>query len=179
MKVGIVGNANGAFDAANNAAEPANVLSTGLETIAQGTQPTAATAANIRRVLGSTEGVQYVQEGNSNRFSCFVASTATVTTQCQAAPAAGLRAYVTSVVLTNAVITAQSIDIVFGTGAACATGITALTHKLFWVGATESGNQDRAAAFPTPLVPTAANAICVRPTAATAFGATLTGFIAP
>jgi hypothetical protein len=33
--------------------------------------------------------------------------------------------------------------------------------------------------FTTPLVPTAATAICVRPTATSAFGATLTGFIAP
>jgi hypothetical protein len=179
QKVGIVGNANGALDAANNAALPANVVMAGVQTIAQGTQPTAATANNARYILASTEGVQYVQEGNSNRFSCFVASTATVTTQCQAAPAAGLRAYITSVTITNAVGTAQSVDVVFGTGAACVTGTTALTNKVFFVGATQQGSLNQSMTFPTPLVPTAANAICLRPTAATAFGATITGYIAP
>lgn len=179
QKVGIVGNAGAAFDAANNAAAPANVLVQGVEVIAQGSQPTAATAANVRRQLASTEGVIYVQEGNSNRFSCFVASTATVTTQCQAAPGAGLRAYITSVTLTNAVATAQSMDIVFGTGSACVTGTTAITNKFFFVGGTQSGSLNASVSFTTPLVPTAANAICVRPTAATAFGATITGFIAP
>lgn len=164
---------------ANDTAITQNPVLTAAETIAQGSQPTAATAGRQRQLLASTEGVQFVQEGNSNRFSCFVPLTATVTTQCQAAPAAGLRAYITSVVLTNGVITAQSIDVVYGTGAACVTGTTALTHKFAWVGATESGNQNSTIAFTTPLVPAAANAICVRPTAATAFGATITGFIAP
>lgn len=179
QKVGIVGNAGAAVDAANNAAAPANVLVQGVETIAQGSQPTAATAGNVRRSLATTEGAMFVQEGSSNRFSCFVPSTATITTQCQAAPAAGLRAYVTSAVLVNAVTTAQSLDIVFGTGTNCATGITALTAKWFWIGATETGNLSANASFTTPLIPTAANAICVRPTAATAFGATITGYIAP
>lgn len=179
QKVGVVGNANGAFDAANNAAAPANVLATGLEVVAQGTQPTAATSLNVRRQIASTEGVAFVQEGNSNRFSCFVVSTATATTQCQAAPGAGLRAYVTSVTITNAVGTAQSVDVVFGTGAACVTGITALTNKLFFIGATQQGSLNASVSFTTPLVPTAANAICLRPTAATAFGGTITGYIAP
>jgi len=179
QKVGIVGNANAAIDAANNAAAPANVIVQGVETISQGTQPTAATSGNVRRSLASTEGAMFVQEGNSNRFSCIVPSTTTVTTQCQAAPGAGLRAYVTGVVLVNAVTTAQSIDVVFGTGANCVTGTTALTAKWFWIGATETGMLTANAIFLTPLVPTAATAICVRPTAATAFGATITGFIAP
>jgi hypothetical protein len=180
QKVGAVGNAGAIFDAANNAAEPANVVSTGIETIAQGTQPTAATAGNIRRELGSTEGVRYVQEGNSNRFSCVVPITATVMTQCQAAPSAGLRAYVTSFYGSNAAVTVQTIDVVYGTGANCATAPTALTHK-FQMGtnATTTSPQQVGGPFPTPLVPAAANALCLRPGLATAFGGTLTGFIAP
>ena len=116
------------------------------------------------------------------RFSCFVPLTATVTTQCQAAPAAGLRAYVTSVSISNGAASAQTVDVVFGTGAACVTGITALTHK-WQLGtlATTTNQMDIEMYFgtETPLVPTAANAICCRPSAATAFGCTITGFIAP
>jgi hypothetical protein len=179
LKVGITGNAGAALDAANNAAMPANAEAIGLQTATIDTSPTAATAGNLRYQLASTEGVAYVQEGGPKRFSCVVASTATVTTQCQAAPAAGLRAYVTGLVVTNAVGTAQSVDIVFGTGAACATGITALTNKFFFVGATQQGSLNQSMTFPTPLIPTAANAICARPTAATAFGVTITGYIAP
>lgn len=175
----IVGNAGAAFDAANNAAMPANSLSVGAETIAQGSQPTAATAGNLRRALASTEGVLYVQEGNSNRFSCFLQAV-TVTTQCQATPGAGLRAYVTSVHFSNQVATVQTLDVVFGTGTNCATGTAALTHK-FQMGtnATTTSPQSIDVGFQTPLIPTAANAICLRPSAATAFGVTVTGYIAP
>lgn len=178
-KVGVVGNAGAAVDAANNAAAPANVLVNGVETIAQGSQPTAATAGNVRRQLATVEGAAFVQEGSSNRFSCFVQAV-TVTTQCQAAPGAGLRAYVTSAHLANQAATVQTLDIVFGTGAACVTATTALTHKMqFGTNGTTTSPIDLHMTFQTPLVPTAANAICVRPSAATAFGATLTGYIAP
>jgi hypothetical protein len=116
------------------------------------------------------------------RFSCFVPITATVTTQCQAAPAAGLRAYVTSLQCSNGAATVQGIDVVYGTGTNCATGITALTHK-YQMGTNQTTTSpfEISAYFgpASPLVPAAANAICVRPTAATAFGCTITGFIAP
>jgi len=180
QKVGITGNAGAAIDAANNAAAPANVVVQGVETIAQGSQPTAATAGNVRRSLATTEGVMFVQEGSINRFSCVVPSSTTATTQCQAAPGAGLRAYVTSSHLSNAAATVQTLDIVYGTGTNCATGTTALTHK--WqmgTNATTTSPQTIESDFITPLVPAAANAICVRPSAATAYGATITGFIAP
>lgn len=175
----ILGNAGAALDAANNATPPANVVATGVETIAAGSQPTTATGGNMRRPLASVEGVQYVQLGSSNRFSCFVQAV-TVTTQCQAAPGAGLRAYVTDVSFSNQAATVQTLDIVFGTGAACVTGTTALTHK-FQMGtlATTSSPQSIVLDLNSPLVPTAANAICVRPSAATAFGVTLSGYIAP
>ena len=164
---------------ANNAAIVENPVLTACETIAAGTQPTVATATNQRRDLCSTEGVRYVQLGNSNPFSCFVEAV-TITTQCQAAPAAGLRNYVMSIAISNEAATVQGFDIVFGTGANCATGITALTHK-FQGGtlATTTSPQSISVSFPTPLRPTAANAVCIRPTAATAFGATLSGYIAP
>ncbi len=132
------------------------------------TNPLSTDAAGNLRIVGTVAVVP------TTPFSCFVEA-ATVTTQCQAAPAAGLRAYVTSVSVTDDVATAQTIDVVFGTGAACATGITALTNKFQFGLAVGNFAQS----FQSPLVPTAANAICVRPSAATAFGATITGYLAP
>jgi len=113
------------------------------------------------------------------KFSCFVQAV-TATTQCQAAPAAGLRAYVTDISLSNEAATVQTLDVVFGTSTNCVTGTTALTHK-FQMGtnATTTSPQVIEVDLVSPLVPTAANAICVRPSAATAFGATITGYIAP
>lgn len=142
-------------------------------------------AATLTSADGDNSGIgvdaygAVYQAPHPGRFSCFLQAV-TVTTQCFAAPAAGLRAYVTSVSASNQAATVQTLDIVFGTGANCVTGITALTHK--WqmgTNATTTSPQDIEVSFPTPLVPTAANAICVRPSAATAFGVTITGFLAP
>lgn len=172
---GIIGIGGGT---ANNATLT-NPIVIGGEAIAQGSQPTAATAGNLRRFLATTEGALFVQEGNSNRFSCFLQAV-TVTTQCRLAPSAGLRNYVTSVSMSNQAATVQTLDIVFGTGTDCVTGTTALTHKWqFGTNATTTSPQDVTVSFTTPLVPTAANAICVRPSAATAFGVTITGYVAP
>jgi hypothetical protein len=180
QKVGVVGNAGAAFDAANNAAAPANVMVHGYEAATQGTtQPTAATAGNVRRVVMSTDGAQYVRNGGPVAWSAFVEAV-TVMTQVRAAPAAGLRAYVTSITCSNEAATVQSVDVTFGTGANCATGTTALTHKhQMGTVATTTSPFLVSVQYHNPLVPTAANAICVRPSAATAFGCTVTGYDAP
>jgi hypothetical protein len=178
-KARVSGNAGAALDAANNAAMPANAIAVGAQTATIDTTPTAATAGNLRYQLASTEGVLYVQEGGPKRFSCIL-NAVTVLTQCQAAPAAGLRAYVTSVTLSNQAATVQTLDVVYGTGSNCATAAAAITHKVqFGTNATTTSPQSYGMSFPTPLVPVAANAICVRPSAATAFGATLTGYDLP
>lgn len=124
-------------------------------------------------------GAAYSKPDHPNRFSCVIQA-ATVMTQCLAAPGAGLRAFVTGVHLSNQAASVQTLDVVYGTGANCATSPIAMTHK-WQMGtlATTTSPQAIAANFSTPLVPAAANAICVRPSAATAFGATITGFIAP
>ncbi|MGA7791823.1 MAG: hypothetical protein WCA19_02215 [Candidatus Acidiferrales bacterium] len=174
----ILGNAGGILDAAGqNAASPANELLTGCQF---NTTPTTISSGNMSPEQCGPGGALIVQYGSGAPFSCVVASTVTVTTQCEAAPGAGLRAYVTSASLTNAAATALKIDIVYGTGTNCATGTTALsTAYQFGTLATTTNSFVVSLSFPTPLVPVAANAICVRPSAATAFGATLTGFIAP
>lgn len=162
---------------ANNTAIIENPIISGGETITPGSNPTAATTGNKRQILLDPEGTQFVRPGSSFPFSCFIEAV-TVTTQCQAAPAAGLKAYVTSIVLSNEAATVQSLDLVYGTGSNCVTGTTALTHKMqMGTAATTTSPFVIGTALGTPIVPAAANAICVRPSAATAFGATLTGFI--
>lgn len=161
----------------NNTTIIENPTLAGGETITPGANPTASTSGNKRQVLLDTEGVQFVRTGNSNPFSCVVENQ-TATTQCQAAPGANLKAYITSIVMSNEAATVQSLDVVYGTGANCVTGTTALTHKFqFGTVATTTSPFVVAIGLETPLVPAAANAICVRPSAATAFGATISGFI--
>lgn len=179
MKVGIVGNANAAVDAANNAAAPANVLMAGV-ILRDNTTTTAGTVGQVGAPVAALDHVLYARPGGPTAWSCLLQAV-TVTTQCRAAPAAGIRAFVTGMTCDNQAATAQTLDVVFGTGSNCATGTTALTHKYqFGTNATTTTPDHLNAPFSgSPLVPTAANAICVRPSAATAFGCTLTGFDAP
>ena len=120
-----------------------------------------------------------VQEGSATRWSCFKQGI-TATTECQAAPGAGQRLYVTSVSCSNGVATVQGVDVVQGTGTNCASSPTALTHK-FQMGTNALTTSPFLVSYQpsTPLVPPQNVAICVRPTAATVFGCTLTGFTAP
>ena len=107
-------------------------------------------------------------------FTCRVTAV-TAVTQCQAAPAAGLKAYVTDVTVSNNVGTAQTVKLVTGTGSNCGTGTADLSHAAQFGAAV--GNWDHA--WLTPLQPPAASAVCVTPSAATSISATITGFIGP
>ena len=141
--------------------------------------PTHGVTGTFWQATQPISGTVYAQEGSAVRWSCFVQAV-TATTQCQATPGAGQRLYVTSVACSNGAATVQGVDVVYGTGTNCATGLTALTHK-FQMGTNGLTTSPFLAAqqFFTPLVPPQAVAVCLRPTAATAFGCTLTGFTAP
>lgn len=142
----------------------------------QATQPVSGPATNAEIRASAL----VVTEGSATRWSCFVPLTTTATTQCQAAPGASLRLYVTSIACSNGAATVQGADVVYGTGTNCATGITALTHKLqMGTNGLTTSPFIAAQQFLTPLVPPQNVAICVRPTAAAAFGCTLTGYTAP
>ena len=175
QKVGISGNAGASVDSANNAAVPANILYQGDETITvSGSNPASATSGNGRRVVSDIQGNQFFRPGGPNIFTCRVLAI-TAITQCQAAPGAGLRAYVTDITFINNTAGAQTIKLQFGTGTNCGTGTTDLTAAVQFAAAV--GNYDHS--YQVPPVPTAANAICVTPSAATSISATLTGYIAP
>lgn len=145
-----------------------------VETIGIGSQPAATTSGQTRQVLGTLEGIPFVRLGGSNQFTCRVTAVVAAT-QCQAAPGAGLKAYVTDVIVSNNVGTAQTIKLVTGTGAACATGVADLTHAIQFGAAVGNFGES----FQTPLQPPAAAAICVTPSAATSVSATVSGYIAP
>ena len=152
----------------------------GCEVVNQNSgNPLSKTQFTVRRAICTPEGVLYVIPTAPNNASCFLEAV-TVTTQCFAAPGAGLRWYITAIVLSNDAATVQSLDIVFGTGANCVTGLTAATHK-FQMGtlATTTSPFVIALNFNNSFFVTSNNAVCVRPSAATAFGATMLGYIAP
>jgi hypothetical protein len=149
------------------------------EVTTTGAQPTAGAAGQKRRVVVTPEGEQYVVLGGPNLVSCFVEAV-TATTKCGASPGAGLRFYVLSAAFSNEAATVQTLDIVYGTGSNCATGTTALTHKhQLGTNATTTSPFIVPLTYGSPLVPAAGNDVCIRPSAATAFGATLTGWIGP
>ncbi len=157
---------------------------TGVSILGVRTDPTTTSpvSANGDYTQIATDYVGAIPTGiHPGRFSCFVQAV-TVTTQCQAAAAAGLRNYVTDIHCSNLAATVQGVDVVYGTGANCVTGITAITHK-FQMGTNALTTSPFLVSAPfgigSPLVPAAATAICVRPTAATSFGCTITGFVAP
>lgn len=110
---------------------------------------------------------------NQIPFACFV-DAVTATTQCQGAPPTGFRLYLTSYILSNEAGTANNIDLVYGSGSNCATGTVTITHKHQFLA---QGNF--ASGAPIVITIPGGNAVCVRPSAATAFGGTVTGFIAP
>ena len=107
-------------------------------------------------------------------FTCRVTAQ-TVTKECKALTA-GMKTYVTDAIVSNNVGTAQTLKLVTGTGTDCAGATADLTHAVQFGAAV--GNQGLGP-FNTPLQPTAAGlAVCVTPSAATSYSATINGFVA-
>jgi hypothetical protein len=134
-------------------------------------------ALAVLALVGAKASAQHSARYQGQGTTVFVCRVTAVTaaTQCQAAPGAGLRAYVTDVTVSNNVGTAQTIKLVTGTGTNCATGTADLTHAVQFGAAV--GNWDHS--YATPLQPPAAAAICVTPSAATSISGTIAGFIGP
>lgn len=171
-------------DTTNGGAAPTNVLVTSVETATQGTtQPTAVTAGTMRRPTGSTDGAQYVRMGGPVTWQCSLDAIAATLTQCQAAPAAGLRLYVTDISIQSTTATAGLFLLRQGTGTNCGTG----TASIFPSAATvvrygypaNTAAQASTYRFTTPVVLTAANALCVLCTATNTCTVAIQGYTAP
>lgn len=182
QKVGVAGNAGAAFDAANNAAPPANVIVGGFETATQtSTQPTAATAGNVRRGLARTDGALYVAPHGPVIWSCGLNAIGTTLTQCQAAPGASLRLYITDVLAQSNTATAGLFTLRFGTGTNCGTG----TGNLFFNSASALIAASANTAPPNdflrtvPIAVPANNAVCVLGVATNTTNIQINGYTAP
>jgi hypothetical protein len=120
--------------------------------------------------------------GRVTTFSCGLNAVAATLTQCQAAPAAGLKLYVTAVYVQTTTATSGTYAIQTGTGANCVTGTAALfpvsgTANRFNAPITTSAMA--ALTFPVPLAAPAASAICLIGIATNTISAQIVGFIAP
>jgi hypothetical protein len=165
---------------ANNSAITAKPVLVGYE--AQTGQPTAATTGNIRQGVASVDGVQYVRFGGPVPWTCSIDAIGATLTQCQAAPGAGLKLYLTDIVMTSTTGTAGNYLIRYGTGANCGTGTTSLfPSSATVIRFTYAGNN--AATVPinfyTPLSAAANNAICILCQNTQTCTAQLSGFTAP
>lgn len=172
------------LDAANGGALPANVLAVGMETATQGTtQPTAASAGTLRRPVISTDGALFARTGGPVTWSCSLDNIAASLTQCQAAPGAGLKLYVTDIAIQSTTATAGLFLLRTGTGTNCGTG----TASLYPAAATVARFTYPAntAATPstyrlsTPIAAPAASALCIICTATNTCTVSIQGYTAP
>jgi hypothetical protein len=179
----IVGNAGGVLDSANNAAAPANVIATGIETVAAGSTPTAATGGNMRRPTGTTAGSIFVER--PGRWTCNLQALAASLTQCQAAPAAGFSLIVTSIIATTTTATAGTFALRSGTGSNCATGTLGVWPQPGGSTPSRVTTAPISTAPPMVIAPPdgiklpAASALCVIGTATNTIDITISGETAP
>ena len=178
QKVGVVGNANAALDAANNAAAPANVLVSGFEARSSG--PTQLTNGNVGRATVDLAGNLHTVA--PLKFTCALDNIAATLTQCQAVAAAGYSYYITTVFANSTTATAATFAIRSGTGSNCATGTAgvlpgASTSRTYVLPA------NTAAPFQYSNVVgikvTAAHAICAIGAATNTLNITISGYTAP
>lgn len=185
-RIGITGNAFAAIDAAQNSTPPANVVSVGYEAATQTTtQPTAATAGNVRRPVTSGDGALYVRQGGPVMWNSALTAIGATLTEIRAAPGAGLKLYVTDITVMSDTATGGQFLLRYGTGANCGTGTTTLfpavaaltTGKLPYPGNASSALTRE---FVTPISNIVANnAICVICIATNTCTIQLNGYTAP
>jgi hypothetical protein len=176
---GLAGSVATGGTAANNAAINQNPVLVGVEALSS--QPAAATTGNQRRLVGSLDGALYARPYGPIIWSCGLSAIGTTLTQCQAAPGASLKLYITDIVAQSNTATAGLFTLRFGTGANCGTG----TGNLFF------GSASALIAAPantvpvdlihltTPIAVTANNAVCVLGVVTNTTNIQINGYTAP
>lgn len=115
-------------------------------------------------------------------WTCGLNALAATLTQCQAAPAAGLKLYLTDITVQTTTTTSGTYAIQTGTGTNCATGTAALFPVSGTANRWNAPITTQAASnfkFGTPLSAPAAAAICVIGVATNTIAIQLQGFTAP
>jgi hypothetical protein len=123
--------------------------------------------------------IQTALNAPTKPWDCSLTGLVATLTQCQAAPAAGTRLYITDITVVTTTATAGTYQIRYGTGANCATGTVNLYPSFTgtWIAPVTGAPQK--INFTVPLQPAAANAVCVIGTATNTVNIELEGFIAP
>jgi hypothetical protein len=164
---------------ANNATIVQNPDLIGIEALSS--QPTAATTGNLRRLVGTLDGALYARPYGPIIWSCGLSGIGTTLTQCQAAPGANLKLYITDVISQSNTSTAGLFTLQFGTGTNCGTG----TGNLFFGSASalmaSPANTSPVNHFhlTTPIAVTTNNAICVLGVVTNTTDIQINGFTAP
>lgn len=180
---GVAGSQGVGGTAGNDAAIAQNPLLVGVETVAAGSTPTAATAGNLRRMVGDVAGNQYSVA--PAQWTCKLQALAATLTECQAAAPAGYSLYLTSVIATTTTGTAGTFALRSGTGTNCGTTTTGVWPQPGGASPTRTVTAPITTAAPmqwnfgTGLKLTAQHALCVIGTTTNTIDITVTGYIAP
>lgn len=128
----------------------------------------------------STSSVQVVYP--LTPFRCGFNGIAATLTQCQAAPGAGLKLYITRLHIQTTTTTSGTYALQYGTGTNCGTGTTALfpmTATGDRYNAPITSQSMAALAFDPPISGAANTALCVIGVATNTVKGQISGFIAP
>ena len=139
-------------------------------------------SARAQQNLSSPSLASQAAADKVTTFTCGFNSIAATLTQCQAAPAAGLKLYVTGLYIQTTTTTSGTYALQTGTGTNCGTGTAALfpasgTANRFNAPITTSAMA--AIQFPVPLAAPAASAICVIGVATNTVSGQIVGYVAP
>lgn len=136
----------------------------------------------VRTLATDNQGHLAVRTDAGFPYSCTITISATGTTQCQVAPAAGTRNYVQSYqIFVNAGGTVNNIALEYGTGASCGTGTTAITPTYSGVTAAPANSPGILVNFSgSGIVTPTANALCATQggTTGSSITVTINGFVA-
>jgi hypothetical protein len=168
-------------DAVATTASTAPTKSVLAGVVGRDAQPTAVTNGQATGVAASLDGAVYIRYGGPVSWTCGLAAVGATLTQCQAAPGAGLKLYITDIITQSATTTSGLWTLRYGTGANCVTG----TGNIFANSA--SATLANAAStlvspvrsFSTPIAIPANNAVCVLGVATNTTNITISGFTAP
>lgn len=134
------------------------------------------------RCRGATDGVLYFRLGGPTSWSCSLDGIAATLTECKAAPGAGLKLYLTDLVIGSTTATAGQYLVRYGTGANCGTGTTSFLPAAATVvryGYPPNTTAPTPLQFLTPLPATANNAICIACVLTNTCTVQMSGYIAP
>jgi hypothetical protein len=146
------------------------------------TEITYSDATGAQRRAAVTNSRLLVDTAGPTKFTCSLAALVASLTECQAAPAAGLRYYITDIVVQTTTATAGDYSIQSGTGTNCGTATAAVFPKHATTArfkAPIAANPTAVINFTTPIAVTTAHALCVIGHGTNTINVQISGFVAP